>query len=179
MGVTFGSGILPGGGGGASLPDQSSSAGLFLYTDGVTASWRDPLPSLSGSNDKVLTSTGVGIEWRLPTRLRDVTVHADDKNPATLIQADSSKVLTNEGATAGVFFNLPATIVTGMYYTFHVQAAQVITVTAGTGDTIRLGANVTPAAGSITCGVVGSTVTLFAINTTEWVALDYIGPWGF
>jgi len=180
MGVTFGSGIFPGGGaGGSSLPDQSLSAGLFLTTDGSTASWASPFPSLSGSNNKVLTSTGIGIQWKLPTRLRDVTIHADDKNPSVLVEADSSKVLTNEGASAGVVFNLPSTIVVGMYYTFYVQAAQVITVTAGTGDTIRLGANVTPTAGSITCGVVGSVVTLFAINATEWVALDYIGPWGF
>lgn len=47
------------------------------------------------------------------------------------------------------------------------------------GDTIRIAASVTAAAGSITCNTVGSSVTLQAINATEWVATAVVGTWTF
>lgn len=92
--------------------------------------------------------------------------------------AESAKVFTNEGDADGATVTLPAAAA-GLTFTLYVQAAQTLTVTAGTGDTIRIAGNVTAAAGSITSSTVGSAVVLVAINATEWVATSAVGSWSF
>lgn len=42
---------------------------------------------------------------------------------------------------------------------------------------VRIGSNVTAAAGSITSNVVGSVITLTAINAVEWFATSVVGSW--
>jgi hypothetical protein len=100
--------------------------------------------------------------------------------PVTTTAAPASThtgaVYTNEGDTDGATVTLPAAAA-GLQFSVVVQAAQTLTVTAGTGDTIRVAASVTAAAGSITCATVGSAITLVAINATEWVALSTVGTW--
>lgn len=87
---------------------------------------------------------------------------------------DVHKVFTNEGAAALTVFNLPAAA-TGLTYTFYNQNANNISVDAAAGDTIRVGALVTAAGGAITSTAIGDTVTLVAINATEWIAVASIG----
>jgi len=48
-------------------------------------------------------------------------------------------------------------------------------VTAASGDTIRIAANVSAAAGRIDRTTIGDSVTLKAINATEWVATSVVG----
>lgn len=91
---------------------------------------------------------------------------------------DTGAVYTNEGDADGATVTLP-TAAAGLRFTVYVQAAQTLTVTAGSGDTIRIASNVTSAAGSITSAVVGSSVSLLAINATEWIATSSIGSWSF
>lgn len=91
---------------------------------------------------------------------------------------ESWEAYTNEGDADGATVTLPAAAA-GLTLTVYVQAAQTLTVTAGSGDTIRIAASVTAAAGSITCNVVGSSVTLLAINATEWVGIASVGTWTF
>jgi len=90
--------------------------------------------------------------------------------------AESGELYTNEGDADGATVTLP-TAAAGLTFTVYVQTAQTFTVTAGSGDTIRLGDTVTAAAGSVTSAVVGSAVTLVAINATEWVAVAIVGSW--
>jgi hypothetical protein len=90
--------------------------------------------------------------------------------------SESGECYTNEGDADGATITLP-TAAAGLTFTVYVQTAQTVTVTAGTGDTIRLADSVTAAAGSITSAVVGSVVTLVAINATEWVAVAIVGSW--
>jgi hypothetical protein len=93
------------------------------------------------------------------------------------ISADKSGVtFTNEGATEQAYFTLP-TAVAGATAKFIVQDADGIRVTAAAGDTIRLAGNVSAAAGYIASTTIGSTVTLTAINATEWVADSLVGTW--
>lgn len=89
---------------------------------------------------------------------------------------DSRTVYTNEGDADGTVFTLP-TAIAGPQYTFIVQTAQTMTITASAGDTIRIGSSVTAAAGSISSLVVGSVITLQAINATEWIAISVVGSW--
>jgi hypothetical protein len=85
-------------------------------------------------------------------------------------------VTTNEGVTALEAITLP-TAVQNLRRTYIVQDADGLSVTANTGDTIRIGSSVTAAAGAISSTTIGSSVTLLAINATEWVAERCIGVW--
>jgi len=91
---------------------------------------------------------------------------------------DTGTVYTNEGDADGAAVTLP-TAVAGLVFTAYVQTAQILTITANTGDTIRIASSVTAAAGSITSSTVGSSVVLQAINATEWIALSSVGSWSF
>ena len=90
--------------------------------------------------------------------------------PVSVTAAQSGDAFTNEGAGAEVNHNLP-TAAAGLIYTFIVQAAQNLRVTAAAGDTIRIAGSVSAAAGNIVNATVGGTVTILAINATEWVAV--------
>ena len=91
---------------------------------------------------------------------------------------ESREIYTNEGDSDGATITLP-TAVAQLEYSFYVHTGQTLTITAAAGDTIRISGNVTAAAGSITSSVVGSFVTLTAINATEWVGHDVVGSWSF
>lgn len=86
--------------------------------------------------------------------------------------------LTNEGAFVETELRLPGAE-SGLWFSACVQIAQVLTITAGGGDTIRIASSVTADAGSIASNMVGSAVILHAINDTEWVALSSTGSWSF
>lgn len=103
-------------------------------------------------------------------------VTAGSGAPNVLTDSESRKVFTNEGATAEVYNTLP-TALTGSSFTFYCQDTDGIRVTANTADTIRLGASVSAAAGFVKSVVIGSSITLVAINATEWVATSIVGTW--
>lgn len=156
--------------GGTGSPEgvQSGSVGdLYVRADpGATN------PAIYVKRSGTATTTG----W-VPLAVIGTTLTVepvtDTKVPAT---SESGEVYTNEGDADGATITLPAAA-NGLTYTALVQTAQTLTVTASAGDTIRLGSSVTAAAGSITSNVVGSSVTLVAINATEWAATAVVGSW--
>lgn len=97
-------------------------------------------------------------------------------SPYSVLITENRTSFTNEGATGMVTFTLP-TAVANYDYTFIVQDADGITITANTGDTIRFGGTVTAAAGSISSTTIGSVIRLTAINSTEWLAVSLVGTW--
>lgn len=101
---------------------------------------------------------------------------AGSGSPNILTAAESRTVLTNEGATALNYNTLP-TAVAGLTFTFIVQDADGIRVTANTGDTIRVAGVVSASAGYAESTTIGSALTLVAINATEWVAISSLGTW--
>lgn len=72
-----------GGGGGASLPDQTGNSGKFLTTNGTEASWAivDALPSQTGNSGKFLTTNGTAATWS--TASPTVTLAGDLSGSAT------------------------------------------------------------------------------------------------
>ena len=96
--------------------------------------------------------------------------------PNILTAIESRTVLTNEGATAKNYHTLP-TAAAGMEFTFIVQDADGIRVVANTGDTIRVAATVSGAAGYTESTTIGDAITLVSINATEWIAISYVGTW--
>jgi len=93
----------------------------------------------------------------------------------TLTTAMSGAFICNQDAATTVTLTLP-TAAGGLYYTLsdvEAGADNDLVITAGSGDTINGGS----AAGSYTCrtDAVKQTVTLVAINATEWIVKDEIG----
>jgi hypothetical protein len=95
----------------------------------------------------------------------------------TLTDAESFKTHTNEAATAEVELTLPAAAAQKGPHCFLVQDADGIKVRAGTGDTIRIGASASSAAGYVKSTAIGSWLWLIAINDVEWMAVNLGGTW--
>jgi hypothetical protein len=124
----------------------------------------------SNNKKKILFST-------ISAALASMTVSAESSSPVTITSADVGTAYTNEGATVEITFNLP-TAAAGLIYSFVCQDSDLLNVTAAAGDTIRMGSQVTITAGSITATAIGDSVTLVAINSTEWMALGgFTGVW--
>ena len=142
----------------ATLPDHPL---LRRQTAGLRANWaaaKSEIEALQSELDDRIT--------------RDVTAVTTTATAAATVD----QVFTNEGDEDGAEVTLPSAA-SGLEIRFVVQAAQTLTITAGSGDTIRVAALATSAAGSVTSNVVGSAITLLAINATEWVATAVVGSW--
>jgi len=106
--------------------------------------------------------------------LKTVTNDADGK---TLTIAESGTVQTNSGAVGGGIWNLPeASTAIGMYFTFAVSATQNLDINPDAADQIL---GLTNAAGdAIRNATAGSTITLLAIDATNWVTVGTAyGTW--
>lgn len=95
----------------------------------------------------------------------------------TLLETDAEILVTNEGATSKPTYTLPAARGGLGPYVVVVQDADGLRVQAGTGDTIRVGASVSAGGGYAEATLIGSTLTLVAVNATEWFALSSTGTW--
>lgn len=105
---------------------------------------------------------------------RYVKVSAKASTPYTVTEEDGDKVFTNEGAAARITFNLP-TAAANKVFTFVVQDADGIRVQADTGDTIRIAGSVSASAGYAQSTTIGDSLTIVAINATQWVATSMVG----
>jgi hypothetical protein len=95
----------------------------------------------------------------------------------TLNDDESFKLHTNEAAGAEVELTLPTAAANKGPHAFLVQDADGIKVRAGAGDTIRIGASASSAAGYVKSTAIGSWLWLVAINDTEWMAVNVGGTW--
>lgn len=121
------------------------------------------------------TASGGGLNgWALKNHTRSIVVPAD--TATVLTSADSGKIYDNTGFTAKRAFTLPAATA-GYFYTWTVNDADGIDITAVGDDVIRFGASVTSVAGTITSTTIGSSITLVAINSTTWFATSLVGTW--
>lgn len=132
----------------------------------------DKLPLLDSANSFAF-ETATLAEVRAAVQTRTVTAVTATASPSS---ANSGTAYTNEGDSDGATITLPSAAA-GLQFVIYVQTAQTLTVTAGSGDKIRIGSSETAAAGSITSNTVGSAVMLLAINATEWVAIASVGSW--
>jgi hypothetical protein len=83
------------------------------------------------------------------------------------------QLISNDGDTDGAGVTLISAS-GGICQTFVLTAAQTFTITANTGDTIRIDSTVTAAGGSIDSNEIGESITLCAINATEWIATSHV-----
>ena len=101
---------------------------------------------------------------------------AGSGSPNVLLATESRKALSNEGTAARNYHTLP-NAVEGLQYTFVVQDADGMRVTAQAGHTIRIGASVSSSGGYTENTTIGSVLTLLGINTTQWFAIATVGTW--
>jgi hypothetical protein len=87
----------------------------------------------------------------------------------TLTADDNGSILTNEGATSIASFLLPEAAA-GLGFTFIVQDDVGLEVVAQDGDSISLGGNI----GRIESLTIGASVTLKAVNSSEWFATSIV-----
>lgn len=94
-----------------------------------------------------------------------------------VLSTENNGVFTNEGAAGLATFTLPAASA-GLTYIFIVENINGVKVQAVGDDTINLaGMETSAAAGFIQSVIVGSTITLVAINATEWMTIALNGTW--
>jgi hypothetical protein len=119
-----------------------------------------------------------GDTWQTGVATFKRDVEADTSGTGTpnalVASTETLKILTNEGTTALNAHALP-TAAAGLQFTFYVQDADGIRVIAATGDTIRIAGSVSATAGRIDSTTVGDSVTIVAMNATEWVAIALVG----
>lgn len=103
------------------------------------------------------------------------TIQAVTAN-ATDTSAQRGWFTTNEGASSKPVRGLEAAQA-GVQRTFIIQDSDGMRIQANSGDTVRLGTSVSSSGGYIESTEVGATVTLLAINVTEWIAIAFNGTW--
>ncbi len=104
------------------------------------------------------------------------TVVNDADGEATLLVSESGSVQTNAGAGGAAAWVLPAAA-PGLEFTFVVMAAQELRVTPAAGDAINIAGSQGDAAEYWTANAVGESLTLIAVDDTNWVAKCYTGTW--
>jgi hypothetical protein len=86
----------------------------------------------------------------------------------------SYSVIVNTGASGSQEFDLPPAAA-GLRYTFACVVAQNIVIDPASGDRIL---SLTDAVNdSITAGTIGNSITLVAVDSTNWVAVAVVGTW--
>lgn len=171
-----GSGCITGLAPSATTPSIEPSIGDLDTGIGLAAA--DQLSLIAGAVELVRLSEGVaGVSNGINTFLRVEPNVAGSGAPNVLTAAESYAVLTNEGATAENYHTLP-TAAAGLQFTFIVQDTDGIRITASAADTIQAGtAAASAAAGFIRCATKGASITLVAINATEWMSKSISGTW--
>ena len=97
-------------------------------------------------------------------------------SPYSIVNGDSGTIFTNEGAVAEVYLALP-TAVAGLTYSAVCQSANGIRFVAASGDSIAIASAVSGLAGFASSTTTKSTLTITAINATEWIATSTTGTW--
>ncbi len=152
-------------------PSKSDGTGLD-YTNRLIS-----VPGTGWSTDLALAVGGKLTVGSTISAKYIVEAHTEGSgSPHILYASESLKVLTNEGAAALNYHTLPSASA-GQSFTFVVQNTYGIHISAAPGDTIRVGTAVSTTSGSLSSSSVGNSITLVAINDTEWVATSVIGTW--
>lgn len=97
-------------------------------------------------------------------------------------QGSSITVSSDNGyfVTGAFAMTLPAAPAQGELVIIYADTTSTVTITANTGQVIRLGASVTSTAGSITSGARGDSITLrYRTSGAEWNAVGSTGGWIF
>jgi hypothetical protein len=154
------------------MPNQKIS----LFGINTNPSGDNLLPIVASGTTMVIPLSGISSFISVSGNLNTVIAKNINYNVS---QSETNNCFTNEGAATGITFNLPPAV-KDLNYTFFLQNNNQVTIQAATGDTIRIGIDVTGSGGSVVSFDIGSSIKLVAINSTEWVCLSLpTGSWLF
>jgi hypothetical protein len=94
-----------------------------------------------------------------------------------VLATDNNVYFDNLGAAAEVDVTLPAAPATAQVNAFVVATAQNFRVVAPAGVSIAIGQETGAAGGNVVSILPASTITLYALSTTLWVAISMTGSW--
>jgi hypothetical protein len=100
-----------------------------------------------------------------------VDVTDGSSSPYEISTTQINNIFTNSGATEEVYIVLPSASA-GLYFKFSVLDANGMRVIANTGDIINLFGQSTEVEGGIYSTDIYSGITLYAVDDTNWVAID-------
>lgn len=156
------------------------SSGQYVFTNNTLGSGGSMDTGIARNAAGVvrITDASTGIGALLSTTLVEANT-AGSGSPNILATTESGTLLTNEGATAENYHTLPSAAANLGPFTFYCQDTDGIRIVPAASDTIRVAASVSGvgALGDIRTTTVGNSVTLVAINVTEWVATSVVGTW--
>lgn len=148
----------------------ASTTGLGKTITGDTGGALPP----TANNWNILGGPGVTTSGSGSTLTVNSVVFTD-QGSSTTIASDNGYFVT--GAFA---MTLPAAPAQGELCIVYADTTSTVTITANAGQVIRLGTNVTAAAGSITSGSRGDSISLrYRTSGTEWNAVSATGGWIF
>lgn len=158
--------------------EDGGSLWIYRGGEGGTAPYFGLTVDLDDSSATFTTrdATVVRVDGPFRSRRAIEASTAGSGSPNVLTSDESQLYLSNEGSSAQNYHTLPSAIA-GLTYTFLVQDADGIRVTAASGDTIRLSEVVSASAGYVQSTTIGSAITLVAVNATEWIATEICGTW--
>jgi len=156
------------------------------YADFITVTaGTSPVMAINAPAGTVVTLNNVFIGGITPTLAAFTTINFQNPitpvtngvgSPYPISAVESNTLYTNEGATAKAYLTLP-TAAAGLRYSFIVQDTDGLRIVANAGDTIRSNTSVSAAAGFAEATAIGATMTLVAINATEWISTSTLGTW--
>ena len=151
----------------AAIALTATAGGITLTSGGAVA-----ISATSGiTTGDAITGDGTAA---LGGFLKTVTDDADGE--AAIGVAESGSVHTNAGAAGAAAWVLPDAAA-GLHYTFVVMAAQEMRVTPAAGDKICVAGVCGDAAEYWSADAVGASITIVAVDATNWVATSYTGTW--
>lgn len=126
-----------------------------------------------GTSGQVLTSNGASANPSYQTLPFTQTPWTDEATSFAVVVGNGYFVTANATAT------LPASPAQGNICSFAVDnATAILTITANTGQLIRLGTTVSAAAGTCVSNKDGDSITLvYRASDTSWIATQSVGTW--
>lgn len=163
---------------------DAGNAHSFLneYFEGITST-KISTTNLNTSTEITYREPGKYGVWHSINGIRTQLAPARtvvDADGATLTADDAKTVYVNDGAAALTVFNLPSasSLEPGDYSFQRMSGTYNVQVKAAAGDIIRLpGGTASTAGGTATSGARGDTITLRAIDSTNWIVTAIGGTW--
>ncbi len=173
-GTTTGA-ITIGGAGAQTISVGSGAAAKTVTVGSTNTTSTTTINAGSGKINLVGAVAGNGAS-ALTGMLVSVDNDADGKAGGDITVAMSGSTFTNALAGGAAAWVLPPAAA-GLEYTFVVMAAQELRITPAAGDQINVGGSAGAAAEYFYSSTVGHSITLTAVDGTNWIAKSYTGTW--
>lgn len=154
------------------------------YIDGITGITVTGSAPVAVNSSGRLSSLGFGTSGQVLTSNSSPNSPTWQAAPFTAMtytdEATSFAVVANNGyfVTGAATATLPASPAQGNIANFVIDASVALTITANTGQKIRLGAAVSASAGTCVSSTQGNSISLvYRVSDTTWLALSSIGTW--